>query len=57
MKKFNKLVKSNITFVMINLEWYRVKSIHESRQWIEVYGLLGSFQWGHVTRFTNKAVI
>ncbi len=53
MKRFNKTVKTG-TNVRINGKWYKVSTIHESRQWIEVEGLTGSFQVGHVNKVTNK---
>lgn len=56
MKKFNKLVESDCTYVQINSSWYLVKKMHSTRKWIEVYGLVGMFQRIHISRFTNKAV-
>ena len=56
MKKFNKLVEADCTNVLIGGNWYLVKRVHRSRQWIEVYGLVGWFQRGHISKFTNKAV-
>ena len=54
MKKFNKLFKAGTTKVKINGRWYAVKEIHETRQWVEVVGLVGSFQRFHIEKFTNK---
>jgi hypothetical protein len=54
MKKFDKRVQKN-TLVKINENWYAVKSVHETRQWVQVDGLLGSFQVGHIESFKNKA--
>ena len=56
MTKFNRLVKPDCTNVLINGAWHLVKEIHETRKFIKVYGLMGSFQRGHVSKFTNKAV-
>ena len=55
MKKFNSLFKKG-TKVQLSGEYgYRaVKSVDETRQWIAVEGLVGSFQRGHVIAFSNK---
>ena len=53
MKKFNKLFKVG-TKVIISGEWYSVTEVHETRNWIKVDGLDGSFQRGHVAKFSNK---
>lgn len=55
MKKFDNRVKVG-TWVMVNSKWYIVKEIHATRQWIKVEGLVGSFQTGHVEKFSNKKV-
>jgi len=34
--------------------WCTVKSVHPTRQWIELEELIGSFQRGHIEKFTNK---
>ena len=36
-------------------EFRHIKNIHETRKWIEVKGLEGSFQRGHIVQFTNKS--
>ena len=54
LRKFNKLFNSITTKVEINDKLYEVKEVHASRQWIKVHGLNGSFQRGHINKFTNK---
>lgn len=54
MKKFNKLFNTETTCVKINTDWYKVKAIHETRNWIEVKGLVGNLQRDHIEKFTNK---
>jgi|GEM_PF-4497794 len=56
MKKFNKLF-TNDTLVRVAGEagYRKVKSIHDSRKLIEIDGLVGSFQRGHIAAFTNKS--
>ena len=60
MKKFNKLFNTKTTSVkvagMAMAGFHKVKTIHETRIWIEVEGLTGSFQREHVEKFTNKAL-
>lgn len=58
MKKFDKRVVVG-TKVMIEWHgewhgWHVVKSIHPTRKWIQVEGFVGSFQRGHVLKFTNR---
>jgi hypothetical protein len=57
MKKFNKLYNIKTTKVKIpGMEkWYKVKEIDSTRQWIKLEGLEGSFQVGHIDKFTNKS--
>lgn len=57
MKKFNKLFVAGQTKVQLSGEYgFRlVKEVHETRNWIKVDGLCGSFQRGHIITFTNKA--
>ena len=52
MKQFDKRVQAG-TKVLFNGEWYKVKSVHESRKWIDLEGLVGSFQAGHIASFRN----
>ena len=54
MLTFNRLFNTETTYVKIIGKWYKVKEIHETRKWIKVDGLMGSFQKGHVEKFTNK---
>ena len=55
MKKFDKRFSVG-TFAMREDEkvFRKVSSIHETRQWITLEGLGGSFQRGHISKFTNK---
>jgi len=54
MKKFNQKYNTETTYAKINGEWRKVKEIDETRQWIKVHGVEGSFQRGHVEKFSNK---
>ena len=54
MKTFNKLFNTKTTKVKINGNWYKVKTINETRINIQVFGLVGSFQCGHISNFSNK---
>lgn len=55
MKKINKRI---IVGTKVKLEgsdlWHIVKEIHQTGKLIKVYGLMGSFQSGHILKFTNK---
>ena len=55
MKKFNKLFQTG-TRVKIagHNDFYKIMSIDETRQWVTLEGIGGSFQRGHITKFTNK---
>lgn len=52
MRKFNIAIQSG-TKVMHNDKWYVVKCVDQSRKWVQLHDLVGSFQVGHITRFTN----
>lgn len=55
MKKFNKKVTVGTKVQIIGVsDLHTVKSINEQRTLIEVIGYVGSFQVGHIARFTNK---
>lgn len=54
LKKFDRRVVSGTKVLTENWGWRVVKSIHETRKWIEIDGLVGSFQRGHVLKFSNK---
>ena len=60
MNKFNRSYVENQTEVKLfgldDNEYYLVKEIHPTRQWIKVHGAMGSFQTGNVRCFTNKLV-
>ena len=59
MKKFNSLFVAGQTKVQLPGEYgYRlVKEVHDTRNWIKVDGIEGSFQRDHINAFTNKANI
>ena len=59
MKKFNSLFKAGQTKVQVQGEYgYRkVAEIHETRKWIKVEGLAGSFQRAHIVAFSNKDTV
>lgn len=56
MKKFNSLFKAGETKVKVSGEYgFRtIKSVHDTRQRIEIDGLMGSFQRDDIIEFTNK---
>ena len=53
MKRFNKNVVIG-TKVVINNELHTVKEVYNNHTLIKVDGLSGSFQKGHITKYTNK---
>jgi len=56
MTKFSKSFVANKTRVVVfgHAVSSVVTEIHETRNWIKVQGLMGSFQRGHIQSFTNK---
>jgi len=56
MKKFNKKFKvgTKVKLTIDRNNLYVIKDINEERNLIQVIGLLGSFQLGHVLQFSNK---
>ena len=54
MKKFNARVKVGTKVQVIGFGWHTVKAIHETRKWIEINGLEGSFQVGNISKYTNS---
>lgn len=54
MKEFDKRVVVGTKVLIEWHGWHVVKSIHPTRKWIQVEGFNGSFQRGHVLKFTNK---
>ena len=54
MKKFNKNIKKG-TLVQLAGEYgfRKVKKVHDTRQWIEIKGLCGEFQKGHIIKYSN----
>lgn len=54
MKTFSKKVVPGTRVKLIGIEdWVKLKAVHDTRKWIEVEEYMGSFQVGHVVRFTN----
>lgn len=54
MKKFDKRVVPGTKVLLEHHGWHTVTSIHPTRHWIRVSEFVGSFQRGHVLKFTNK---
>lgn len=54
MNKFDKRVVVGTKVLIEWHGWHTVKSIHPTRKWIQVEGFNGSFQRGHVLKFTNR---
>ena len=56
MKKFNKSFNTDTTYVKFfgSKQFHKVSNINDTRVNIQVAGLGGSFQRGHVEKFTNK---
>ena len=55
MKRFNKQFKVGTMVLLENGEWDKVKEIHPTRKWVKLEKIAGSFQRGHIKRFTNKS--
>lgn len=59
MRKFNKLYTMTTTYVQLHCGppgWYKVKEIHETKYWIQLEGIGGCFQSGHISKFTNNPI-
>lgn len=57
MKKFDKRFKHGTRVKIVGSDsFYKIQTIHETRQWITLVGLVGSFQRGHISTFNNKEV-
>ena len=54
LERFDKRVRPGTRVLTENWGWRVVKTVHETRKWIQIDGLVGSFQRGHVLKFTNK---
>lgn len=56
MKKFSKLYKvgSWVRTTSSDEEWFKIEEIHETRKWINLETLEGSFQVGHIVQLSNK---
>jgi hypothetical protein len=54
MRRFDKRVKSGTKVKLCGFcDLFIVTEVHESRKWVKVAGLVGSFQWGDIERFIN----
>ena len=53
MKKINSKIKSGTKVLIEGIGWCVVNSVHESRNTISVKNYVGSFQSGHINKFTN----
>lgn len=53
-RKFDSRVKPGTKVFLENWGWRTVKAIHRTRKWIQIDGLVGSFQRGHIEKFTNR---
>lgn len=53
-ERFDKRVIPGTKVLTENWGWRVVKSVHETRKWVEIVGLVGSFQRGDVLKFSNK---
>jgi len=54
MKKFRKQFKVGTKVKIVSFRaWYTISKIHETRQWIEVEELGGSWQRAHVEKYKN----
>lgn len=54
MKKFDKRVIVGTKVLLEWHGWHTVTSVHPTRKWIQVDDFVGSFQRGHVVKFTNR---
>lgn len=54
MKKFDKRVVAGTKVLIEGYGWHIVKSVHDSRKWLQVESFNGSFQRGHVLKFSNQ---
>ena len=55
MKKFDKRFSVDTLAMREDENVFRkITSIHETRNWVTLEGLGGSFQRGHISKFTNK---
>ncbi len=56
MKKFNKQIKEDCTYVLFDNCWYLVKAVTHSRNFLKVYGLQRILRPEHLIKFTNKNI-
>ena len=54
MRKFDKRVVPGTRVLLEWHGWHTVTSVHPTRKWIQVDDFVGSFQRGHVLKFSNK---
>lgn len=55
MKQFEKTIAVGTKVLLVCGNWATVKEIHDTGKWIKVKEFEGSFQRGHVLKYTNKA--
>jgi len=55
MKTFSKKFKIG-TRVRVNGDWRVVSEIHPTRNWVKLEGYSGSYQRGHIEKFSNKDI-
>jgi hypothetical protein len=53
LKRFDGRVRPGTKVLVEGLGWCVVKSIHPTRKSIQINGWVGSFQRGHVLKFSN----
>ncbi len=53
LERFDKRVRPGTMVLLENWGWRIVKTVHETRKWVEIEGLVGSFQRGDVLKFSN----
>lgn len=54
MKKFDRRIKAGTKVLIGYWGWCVVEEVHETRNWVKIVGLVGSFQRSDIIRFTNK---
>jgi len=52
--RFDRRVKPGTKVLLGYWGWRVVESVHETRNWVKIVGLVGSFRRGDMLKFTNK---
>lgn len=56
LKQFDKRIKIGTLVRPIDInKWCKVKSIHETRRWVQIEGYEGSFPVNSIDSFTNNS--